>query len=356
MRLLFVIRDMFIGGAGKQLALTAKGLVEKGHEVFLYTYIGDVLEHFIDERIVYIPEKRGATTKLREYFLTPFHIHKQIKEVKPDIAISWRANAGFMLVLGAIGLDVKTIFSERSDPYMETSFLLKIATFICNFSDGAVFQTNQVQKYYKRLIPKSVVIPNPVIIQNKQLVMPLSQRINEIVWVGRLWNQQKRMDVALKAFKILLSHKPSVKLSIYGDGVDFQSTQLLAKSMGVGKSVIFHGAVTNIIDEIRKYRLLIHTSDYEGIPNVVLEAFQSGVPVVATDCSPGGMRVLIENGENGFIVPIGDTEALAKRCIELLDNDVLSQNFITKGLMKLDDFNYSTIINKWNEYLKNMLR
>ena len=43
MRILFVIRDMFTGGAGKQLALTASSLVERGHKVFLYTYIGSTM-------------------------------------------------------------------------------------------------------------------------------------------------------------------------------------------------------------------------------------------------------------------------------------------------------------------------
>lgn len=92
-----------MGGAGKQLALTASSLIERGHKVYLYTYIGASLEHRIDSRIIYIAEKNVPTSKLKEYLFTPFHIHRVINQVKPDIAISWRANAGCMLVLGAIG-------------------------------------------------------------------------------------------------------------------------------------------------------------------------------------------------------------------------------------------------------------
>lgn len=57
MKILFVIRDMFMGGAGKQLALTASSLVDRGHKVYLYTYVGASLEHRIDSRIIYIAEK-----------------------------------------------------------------------------------------------------------------------------------------------------------------------------------------------------------------------------------------------------------------------------------------------------------
>ena len=96
MKILFVIRDMFMGGAGKQLALTASSLVDRGHKVYLYTYVGASLEHRIDSRIIYIAEKNVPTSKLKEYLFTPFHIHRVINQVKPDIAISWRANAGCM--------------------------------------------------------------------------------------------------------------------------------------------------------------------------------------------------------------------------------------------------------------------
>ena len=214
---------MFMGGAGKQLALTASSLVDRGHEVYLYTYVGASLEHRIDSRIIYIAEKNVPTSKLKEYLFTPFHIHRVINQVKPDIAISWRANAGCMLVLGAIGTGISTVFSERSDPYMETNMMLKIATKICDYSDGGVFQTSKARDYYHRLSSKSVVIPNPVGLDLKfPKIENIESRKKEIAWVGRIANKQKRMDIALKAFQIIHKQLPDYTLSFYGDGVDIQ--------------------------------------------------------------------------------------------------------------------------------------
>lgn len=71
MKILFVIRDMFMGGAGKQLALTASSLVDRGHEVYLYTYVGASLEHRIDSRIIYIAEKKCSDLKTERIFIYP---------------------------------------------------------------------------------------------------------------------------------------------------------------------------------------------------------------------------------------------------------------------------------------------
>lgn len=343
---------MFMGGAGKQLALTATAMVDSGHEVALFTYIGESMEHNLDSRIRYIVDGSLGNNKLKEYVMAPLSIRRVVKEEKPDVVISWRANAGCMVVLGCLGLKTKVVFSERSDPYMETNWMLKIATKICDFSDGGVFQTIKAKEYYRRLNDKSIVCPNPV--DSRLKLKPFSNmdlRKKEIAWVGRFFNIQKRMDVAVKAFKKLHSTLPDYCLSFYGDGVDKDFIMKMVSDEKLQDYVIFHGATKNIIDVISNSRLLMLSSDYEGIPNVVIEAFMAGTPVVATDCSPGGVRVLIEDGNNGFVVPKSDVEALAIKCVELIKDDNKSVSFVKNGREKLKEFNPDLIFNRWNNYL-----
>lgn len=343
---------MFMGGAGKQLALTASSLVDRGHEVYLYTYVGASLEHRIDSRIIYIAEKNVPTSKLKEYLFTPFHIHRVINQVKPDIAISWRANAGCMLVLGAIGTGISTVFSERSDPYMETNMMLKIATKICDYSDGGVFQTSKARDYYHHLSSKSVVIPNPVGLDLKfPKIENIESRKKEIAWVGRIANKQKRMDIALKAFQIIHKQLPDYTLSFYGDGVDIQWIKKMVADLHLQNYVFFHGAKKDIIDIIKYSRILVLSSDYEGIPNIIIEAFIAGTPVVATDCSPGGARLLIDNERNGFVVPMRDYKALAAQCVKVIEDPKLSNSFIQQSRTKLKLFEPQGIFKAWNEYL-----
>ena len=343
---------MFMGGAGKQLALTAAAMADRGHDVALFTYIGESMEHNLDPRIRYIVGDNLGNSKLREYINAPLSIRSVIKGEKPDVIVSWRANAGCMAVLGSLGLNTKVVFSERSDPYMETNWMLRIATKICDLSDGGVFQTNKAKEYYRRLNNKSIVCPNPV--DASYELKPISSmfsRKKEIAWVGRFFNVQKRMDVAVKTFKKIHSALPDYFLSFFGDGVDENYVKKMVKEENLQDFVKFHGATKNIIDVICNSRLLMLSSDYEGIPNVVIEAFMAGTPVVATDCSPGGVRVLIDDNNNGFVVPVHDVDALAEKSIELIRDDEKSLSFVKNGREKLKEFDSDFIFDRWNQYL-----
>lgn len=343
-----------MGGAGKQLTLTAGGLAHKGHTVGIYTYMGNTMEHSIDSLISYYPETRPPKSKIFEYLLTPYHIHKILTKIKPDVAISWRANAGCFLVLGAIGTKIKTIFSERNDPYMERNLFLEVAKVVCGFSNGGVFQTEMVRNFYKRLSSKSVVIPNSIAFDKEQVdeILPFNQRKKEIAWIGRIYNVQKRLDIALKAMQIINREMPQYKLAIYGDGNDLNTIKEWIVEFNLSDCVELKGRIKNPVAVLRESRMLLFSSDYEGIPNVILESFLAGTPVAATDCSPGGVRVLIESGTNGYVVPIRDYESLACKAISILSDEVKSMQYAIEGRKRLMCFSESLIFAKWDEYIK----
>ena len=352
MRILFVIRDMITGGAGKQLALTANALAARGHTVSVYTYFGGPLQHRLNEKVEYIAQAPVPANKIAEYILSPIHIRKKIKEINPDVVISWRCNAGCFTVLASTGLNVKTVFSERTDPYMETSLALKISAFICGFSDGGVFQLEKVRQYYRRLYDKSVVINNPFdanirITDN----LPYEQRPKDVVCVGRMMLPHKRQDLALAAFKEFLKNNPDYKLHFYGDGRDFEKVKSLASQYSLNENTVFHGSEKNIPEKIKNAKCLLLTSAYEGIPNVILEAFAAGVPVVSTDCSPGGARMLIGDDENGMIAEKDDAKSIAEAMDKLVNDEKIAATFIEKGRKRIHDFEPFKIFDKWEMYL-----
>lgn len=352
MRILFIVRSIGYGGASKQLALTANAMASYGHAVAIYSYNWNDLMQTLDDNVQYIPDNNIVKNSKLEYIVTPFKIRKVVKRLNPDVVVSWRANAGCMAVLACLGLGVKTIFSERTDPYMETNWMLKIATKIADFSDGGVFQTQKAMEYYKRLAKKSIVIPNPI---NPDLktpeLIPLEERKKEVAYVGRFFIRQKRQDIMLRAWAIIHKSLPDYKLSFYGDGEGFEDIKAEVSKQGLSDSVIFHGSAKGVIDYVKKARILVMSSDYEGIPNTIIESFTAGTPVVTTDCSPGGARVLIDEGENGFIVPIRDYDAIAQKTIEVINDDALSESFIAKSREKLSEFAPERIFEKWNGYL-----
>lgn len=356
MKIIFVIRDMVNGGAGKQLALTANALSQRGHKVFVYSYYGGENCHFLDDSVQYIKQDPSPSSKLREYVGSVLNIRKILKTTKPDVAISWRCNAGCFLKIASLGLSVKTVYSERTDPYTETSIALKISAFIASFSDGGVFQTEAVRKYYKFLYPRSIVIHNPISVNSADFSnVDYVNRKKEIVHIGRMFLPQKRQDLMLYAFEKFLQNNPDYVLSFYGDGIDFNRVKSLATELNIEKNVIFHGNVVGASKKISNSKLLVLTSDYEGIPNVIMEALATGVPVVSTDCSPGGARVLIDDEKNGFIVPVGDVNAIAQKMSEVVKDEKLAGQFIKNGKTKLQQFNPNMIFKQWHEYIEQVV-
>lgn len=353
MNILFVIHSLRVGGATKQLALIANALSGFGHHVSVYAYSFDQKPAFpFDSKIDYICERHIVKNAKLEYLVTPCKIREIVKRTNADVVIGWRTNAGCLVALGCLGLKVKTVFCERSDPFMEDNFMLHIAKWFCNLNDFGVFQTGGAQKYYKMLKKHSIVIPNPYSSDVDVFALQaFSERKKEIACVGRFELVQKRQDIMLNAFKIFHSKYPEYKLSFYGDGADRAKVECLANTMGLQDSVIFHGAVSNVLDKIASSKLLVLSSDYEGIPNVILEAFTADTPVVSTDCSPGGARVLIDNGENGLVVPIGDYMALAEAMECVVSDETLAIKFINNGKKKIKEFVPDLIFEKWNNYL-----
>lgn len=353
MKILFVVRSVGMGGATKQLAMTANALAEKGHKVSVYSYCWNKTYEGFSNEVKYIPSKEYG--KLGEYLYVVYDIRQTIRKEHPDVVISWRANAGCFTRIATIGMKCKVIYSERTDPYMETSAFLKLATWVCGFSDGGVFQTEKARVYYPKLMSSATVIPNPFDCKALTDIISLDKRRKEIACVGRFFMVQKRQDVMLDAFRNIHEEMPDYKLVFYGDGADLNKVKQMAVEKGLSDFVDFKGAVNNVVEQIRESRILVLTSDYEGIPNVVLEAFAAGTPVVATDCSPGGARILIDNEKNGFIVPIRDTAAIAEKVIQTINDNALSAQFIKNSRDKLALFKYENIANLWNKYINHIV-
>ena len=339
-------------GSSKQLAMTANAMAHYGHRCFIYIFDESVCGQLLTENVIFLQETHPVYKRWQQWIFVPGRLRRIIKQNDINVIIGWRTNGGCYAVLSAIGTSAKTVFSERSDPYLEDqSWIHKVVGAIAGYANGGVFQTGKARDYYKYLAKRACVIPNPFQQpSHNKPILDWEMRLDKIVYVGRLRIKQKRQDLLLKAFKLIHEQMPSYSLHIYGEGADEHILKEAAKELR--DFIFFHGAVLNVSNQIRDAKLLLLTSDYEGIPNVVIEAFCVGVPVIATDCSPGGMHVLIDDGINGFISPFRDYEDLAKKSIMLLKNSDMAKHFIDNSKKKLSEFDPTTIFEQWDLYIK----
>ena len=265
----------------------------------------------------------------------------------------------FYGVFACIGTKFPVIVCERNDPNIilgkyRPLLISKFRDFVFHLADGAVFQTDNAKNYFSKSIQKkSCVILNPLNTDNLPDLYT-GDRDNCIVNVGRL-TEQKNQKLLIRSFSLIADQFPDFVLKIFGDGPEKNNLELLINELGLDNRVELMGNVCNVTDKIYKSRLFVFSSDYEGLPNALAEAMALGLPCVSTDCSPGGARMLIDNGINGTIVPVNDPVALSNAIKELLDDRAKSDMYSKNAFCIRDKLSLSLIVSQWEEYFYNFM-
>jgi glycosyltransferase involved in cell wall biosynthesis len=139
-----------------------------------------------------------------------------------------------------------------------------------------------------------------------------------IISVGRLF-RQKRFDLLLEAFA-LLTPSYEVELWICGEGPERKSLERLIRRSNLESSAHLLGFCPNPYALMRQASVFALSSDYEGLPNALIEAQGLGLPAVSTDC-PFGPDEIIEHGVTGFLTEPGDHQALADALARVLNDE-----------------------------------
>jgi len=130
-----------------------------------------------------------------------------------------------------------------------------------------------------------------------------------ILAVGRM-KPQKDFPTLLRAFAMVRNRR-DCRLVILGEGELRPMLEALVKELGISDSVQMPGFADNPFPWMRGASLFVLSSAWEGLPNVLIQAMACGTPVVSTDC-PSGPREILEDGQWGALVPVGDVDALAE--------------------------------------------
>jgi glycosyltransferase involved in cell wall biosynthesis len=160
----------------------------------------------------------------------------------------------------------------------------------------------------------------------------------------------KRWDRLLEAAKELKKDGYDFRIRIAGDGPCLGPLTRKAQRLELEDRVEFLGHAEDLRKLFTKTSFLVHTSDMEGCPNVIMEAMASGRPVVATDV--GDVPVLVENGKTGFVVPRKDPTSLVDAMKKLITNKQLCAQMGKAGRIKaLREFNLDRFVQKtFNAY------
>ena len=125
--------------------------------------------------------------------------------------------------------------------------------------------------------------------------------------------------------------------------------------MHLGNRVFFKGNYSPIYDKLKDASLFVLSSDYEGMPNALMEAMALGIPCISTDCDGGGAKFLIENNVNGLLVPKGDVIALANAMQIILSDSDKAKKLGLEAAKIQKKLAPEVIYRKWEEFIEKVV-
>lgn len=203
-----------------------------------------------------------------------------------------------------------------------------------------------------------------------------------IVAVGRI-DSNKNHEMLIRAFLKIADDIPEYSLEILGDGDLRQQLLSMVNSIrrddgrwicsdltsqhsverfesgddaSVRERISLPGVCRNVADRIANADIFVLCSNTEGVPNTLLEAMALGIPAISTDCPCGGPKDIIRDGENGFLVPVGDVDALADCIYKLANDDELMTHVSQNELKTAEKFREDVVVDEWLEMITKGLR
>lgn len=361
------INSLAKGGAERVVSIISNYLI-LDYDITVITMTKNDISYQLDSKIHIIEianSKNKIKNKIIKRLLLPFKVISRIKKVKRlfkkekyDLIISFLPEASFMALMSK-GKNDKLIISDRNDPKVEYKnifykFLMKN---LYPKANGFVFQTDEAKSYFDGIVDfnktKSEIIYNPVN-ENFMCDRYEGKRDKEIVSVGR-FEKQKNFMLLLESFAIVHKKFPDYKLVIYGDGSLRNEYEEFIKNNALVDYVELPGIISDVKDKIIKSSLFVMSSDYEGMPNSLIEAMCLGLTVISTDCPCGGPKMLINNKKNGLLVKVGDKEELTQAMLLLLNDEHLRNLYGREAVKIVDKVNPNNICKKWKNFIENSL-
>ncbi len=209
--------------------------------------------------------------------------------------------------------------------------------------DRVVLLTNDDRDHYDFLERnKTVVISN---IRSFFPENPAPLLNKRIVSVGRL-NRQKGYDILIQFADELYKKIPDWNIVIYGEGemLEYLSSEIEKKQLS--DFIIIEKPAKDIQNKMLESSIYLMTSRNEGLPMVLLEAQACGLPIISFDC-PEGPKDIINDGVDGFLIPVGDTNSMISKIVELANSEDKRIKLGLHARIHSKEFSEENIVGKW---------
>ena len=350
MKIIFSDFTLLNGGAERVISILANSLCRLGHDIEILLYYDRPISYEIDSKVKIVIAERETRTKSKIKHI--LYRRNHIKKSGADVVVSFLAPMNMFNIISMAGLKIPLIVADRNDPRkVPTNRIIRVLrNFLYRFADGIVLQNSTNQKYFSKCVQKkSTVIFNPVDLgEYNGAALRCEDKKKEIVSVGRLI-KQKNPQMLLNAFSKLADDFPEYKLAFIGDGDMREEIKRAAEQRGLGGRVELNGVTNQVFERIHKSALFVMSSEYEGMPNALIEAMCIGLPVISTKVS--GATDVIEHEVNGMVVDCGDERALENAMRKMLLDKELRENCGSNASKLAEQLEVDAIVQQWLDFI-----
>ncbi len=371
MKIVYCLNSIcYVGGIERVTIVKANALAElprnevyimvtDNHGRTLTTPLSDKV-HLIDLDVNYYHDDwkskwhvlKGIVVKRREH---KKKLTEKLNRIQPDIVVSvGQAEKYFLPSIRGNWAKVRELHYEKNfRQRLATSLREKLSAklsdwydykFKIKYYDQIVVLTEEDKEKNWKEYDNVSVIPNPVSFES-DAVATLENK--KVVSGGRL-TSQKNYASLIRVFRKVADRHPDWTLDIFGEGPQRKQLEEQIVALGLSENVFLRGNTSNVESELSEASCLVLSSIFEGFGIVLTEAMQMGLPVVSYAC-PCGPKDIIREGEDGFLVQVGDEEALAERICRLIEDEDMRQRMGRNAKENVKRYSTDNIIGMWME-------
>ena len=332
MKLLFVITSLENGGAERVCASLANYFSTE-HEVEILYFSGEIF-YQINSKVKL--NKFTRNSRIPRLAAKLLAIRKRAKDA--DCILSFMDSTNILSIIATAFLGRKLIISEHSAHDFVGLKWRVLRRIFYPFASALTVLSRSDFNYYS-------FVKNKAIIYNPSIFKPSfgGQKEKLIIFVGRL-EPVKGCDIFLRALALL--RLDDFKVLVLGAGSQKQGLQSLSEKLGL-KNLEFLGALSDIQNYYKKAKIIVSSSRFEGLGNVLIESAFFDCIRVATPTA--GALELLEDGKNGFISSDFSEQALAKAILKAINAD---ESVLENTRAESEKFSLENIAAQWWELIK----
>lgn len=343
------------GGAERVISILSSRFASHFDSVKIVMWKDAPVFYKIDDRVEIISVENEISS--RNYFKKILWFRSFLKKENPSLVLSFLAKSSVGVLLANVGVNAKVVVAERNDPRFLKGgkLMILIRDVLYTFADGILEQTESSRLYFSgQKLAKTKVIYNPVFMDSVYVGCACKEKREKvIVSVGRL-EPQKNYKLLLDAFSEFHKLHPSYKLVIYGEGNCRTALEKQISDLCMSPCVDLPGNKTNVFDCVKNASAFVMTSNFEGMPNALIEAMCLGLPCISTKVS--GAVDLIKNGENGLLVDVGNQPALVEALKKIVADEALAGSLGKEAAKIYNDLSVEKISKEWIDYLDSFVK